>query len=336
MQRDKSWLHQLTPRHVSEIDAVVEHLRRNRRTLETVTGADFAFPTLGVFLRRFLWHDIGDRGFGVVRGLPVERYSAAEAGMVFWGLGTHMGTPVSQSPLGERLGDVRSTGADLSDLNARGYQTSAELAFHNDPGDVVGLLCLKKAKLGGLSSLVSAISVYNTVLAERPDCLGLFERGFEYNRRDQEARFLQPISHRIPVFADEDGDLSMRYVRQLIDTARVKLGAPLPDAEREALDFLDSVARRSDLVVSLMLEPGDMEFANNYTVLHSRTRYEDHADPAQWRHLNRLWLKIPGFRKLDLVQIELDRASGWSRRDGVLPANAPMPIRQTETDHAIP
>jgi hypothetical protein len=287
MQRDTSWVHLLTPRHIAEIDAVVEGLRRHRRTLETVTPEDFAFPTLGVFLRRFLWHDLGDRGFGIIRGLPLERYSAAEACMVYWGMGTHLGIGVSQSPKGERLGDVRSTGADLSDLNARGYQTSAELSFHNDPGDVVGLLCLKKAREGGLSSLVSATTIYNTVLAERPDLLPLLARGFEYNRRGQEARFLQPISDRIPIYTNVDGDLSMRYVRQLIETARVKMDMPLQEDEREALDYLDSVTRRPELVLSMMLEPGDMEFANNYTTLHSRTRYEDHADPTQWRHLQR-------------------------------------------------
>lgn len=61
-----------------------------------------------------------------------------------------------------------------------------------------------------------------------------------------------------------------------------------------------------------------MQFANNDTVLHSRNGYEDHEDPAKWRHLFRLWLKVPGFRKFDQALIEHEPWSGWSRRKGIL------------------
>jgi hypothetical protein len=48
----------------------------------------------------------------------------------------------------------------------------------------------------------------------------------------------------------------------------------------------------------MMLEPGDLQFANNYAVLHSRTAFEDDPDPARHRKMLRLWLKMPNARAL--------------------------------------
>ena len=38
------------------------------------------------------------------------------------------------------------------------------------------------------------------------------------------------------------------------------------------------------------LQPGDMQFVNNYHVLHARTAYEDDRETGEIRHLKRLWL----------------------------------------------
>lgn len=322
---EESWVQHLTPRDLDEIDAVVAGLRRNGRRLETVTRADFPFPTFGVFLRRFLWRDVAERGFGLIRGLPRDRYDDAELGMLFWGIGTHLGVGVSQNAEGHRLGHVRSQDKDYDGLNVRGYQTSALLPYHCDPSDVVGLLCLRQSKEGGHSSLVSGTALYNTVLRERPDYLALLYRGFVYDRRGEETAFQKPISDPVPVFRHVDGELSVRYVRKSIETGRAKLDQPFSAHELEVLDYLDSVLVRPGVALNMVLREGDMQFVNNYTVLHSRTGYVDHDDPDRKRHLLRLWLKIPGFRKLDPELIEYDPASGWSRREGILPHDAPMP-----------
>ena len=38
------------------------------------------------------------------------------------------------------------------------------------------------------------------------------------------------------------------------------------------------------------LQPGEMQFINNYHVLHGRTAYEDDVAHGYKRHLKRLWL----------------------------------------------
>ena len=94
------------------------------------------------------------------------------------------------------------------------------------------------------------------------------------------------------------------------------------------LDYMEALSQRESLVYSMMLEPGDMQFCNNYTVLHSRTAYEEDAEHP--RHLMRLWIKVPGIRSLAPDLIEYDPASGWSRREGIPARDAPMPKDQPD------
>ncbi|MAI44317.1 MAG: hypothetical protein CBC34_000165 [Hyphomicrobiaceae bacterium TMED74] len=67
------------------------------------------------------------------------------------------------------LGHVTDLGLDYSKLNVRGYQTSERLPYHTDYSDVVGLLCIRAAKSGGLSSIASSVSIYNELVDKHPD-----------------------------------------------------------------------------------------------------------------------------------------------------------------------
>lgn len=310
---------------IADLDAALAGLRANRRTLETVGPGDFPFPRLGPWLRRFVRVPLAEGiGFGMIRGFPLERCDDDEAGMLFWGMGTHMGLPVSQNAMGHRLGHVFDQGKNYEALDVRGYQTSHRLNYHTDSSDLVGLMCLRRAKAGGLSSVACAHAVFNTLLAEAPQHLPVLFRGFEYDRRGEAAPFQAEISARRPVFSIRDGQLSCGYVRQPIKTARIKTGVPFTDAERAALDAFDEAASRPQNTFSVMLEPGDVQFCNNHLVLHSRTAYEDWPEPGRERHMLRLWLKVEGIRALDEAQIDLDAATGWSRREGILPRGMTM------------
>lgn len=325
VEGDDAWRFDLAPRWIAEIDDGVRNLRRLGRTLDTMTRDDFPLPTLAVELNRRIRGEVATGlGFCVMRGLPVARYSDDEVGMIVWGLGQHLGDGVSQNARGDKLGHVFDQGKDYEALNVRGYQTSHELKFHTDSGDVLGLMCLRRAREGGLSSLSSATAVFNLMLRDHPEQLRMLFRGFEFDRRGEETPFQSAVSGRLPIFADVDGDLSLRYVRQAIKTARPKLGVPFSPEELAALDCFDALAAREDVRLSMMLEPGDMQWVNNYTILHSRTEYVDWDEPGRRRHMLRLWLKIHGFRKLDPVQMDVDASSGWSRRDGILPSGWTM------------
>ena len=105
------------------------------------------------------------RGFLVLRGLPVERYSDDDVGLIFWGMGRYMGAPLYQNPQGDLLGHVYDHGRTYGNIDVRGYETNAYLPYHTDAGDMVGLLCLRRGLEGGLSSIVSSVTVHNEILA---------------------------------------------------------------------------------------------------------------------------------------------------------------------------
>jgi alpha-ketoglutarate-dependent taurine dioxygenase len=62
-------------------------------------------------------------------------------------------------------------------------------------------------------------------------------------------------------------------------------------AAREALKWLRDQADSGRYSVLMDFRPGDMQFVNNYHVLHGRTPYSDDRTVGKVRHLKRLWLE---------------------------------------------
>jgi hypothetical protein len=238
--------------------------------------------------------------------LPVGRYSDDEIATVYYGLGLHLGVPVRQNPKGELLGHVMAVG-DATLKTTRVYETNLYLPYHSDPSDVVGLLCVRKARSGGLSSLVSVAAVYNEILAHFPEFLGIYYRPMYF------AHLCEPQPSLSPIFSHNEGKLSCRYLRQYLELGHEIRNVPLSRVEIEALDVFDSIIQRPDIRLDMMLEPGDLQFANNYAVLHSRTEFQDDPDPALRRRMLRLWLKMPNARRL---APEFPGRNGFPASDG--------------------
>ncbi len=304
----RDWIVALGPEALAELEAAAELVRRRGLALDGATREDFHLPLVGALLA-----DIGrelatGRGFVLLRGLPTDRYSEDEIGTLFWGMGTHLGVCVSQSMAGDRLGHVRDLGrAD------RYYTIGGALEFHMDPVDVVGLLCLRAAKSGGESRIVSAIAVRDAVAAERPDLWPILARGWHYSRRAQDPGGGQLYTpHRVPVFAEGAMGPECYFLPQPVRKAAAD-GAEFTDRDREAMEAVAAVANRPELHLDMTFREGDIQFLNNRTVLHARTDYEDDPDPALHRHLLRLWLMMPDWpeRPMTMRQYsESDRAGG--------------------------
>src|SRR5580700_6663349 len=295
---DSSWIVTLTPRHLEEIATAVTSAKARGLGVGTLTREDFPLPTLAPQLKAWLEEVNTGRGFNVVRGLNVADYSDEEVFLIFWGMGLHLGKAVTQNPKGDVLGHVFDHGRTYGNLDVRGYETSAHLPFHTDSGDVVGLLCLRPGKSGGLSSVVSAVTIHNEILKRHPEYLPPLYRGFHYIRREAALTDDPVTPHRVPVFGARDGFVSARLIRNQINAACEKTGSPLAPLEREALDFLDSLAYDPDIHLDMDLQVGDMQLCNNYTILHSRTGFEDFPEPERRRHMIRLWLTFRERRPL--------------------------------------
>jgi hypothetical protein len=294
--RDRSWIHHLTAAHLDELDAALRSVVARGLQLEHTARADFPLPTLGPKLASLLEELRSGLGFFVLRGLPRGRYSEDEAALIYWGIGAHLGTAVRQNPAGDLLGHVRDLGKKWGELGVRGYETSGQLLFHTDFSDLVGLLSLSQARTGGLSRIASAVTVHNELARSHPEHLALLYRGFRYIKREA-VESESPVTGYVPVFAQLNGVLSCRLVRERIEAAARRIKEPLAPEETAALDCLGAVASSESVPLAMDLQPGDMQFLNNYTIFHSRTAYTDGECAAEKRHLLRLWLTLHGERR---------------------------------------
>jgi len=181
------------------------------------------------------------------------------------------------------------------------YQTNERQTYHTDSCDVVALLCLKTAKSGGLSTLVSSTTIFNEMRKRRPDLLALLFEPLATDRRGEVPSGMKPWFE-IPVFSWHAGHLTAIYQRQYIDSAQRLDGAPrLSPAKIEALNLFDDLANEPALNLHMEFRPGDMQFVHNHTLLHDRTGFEDWPEHDNRRHLLRLWLAVPGARPLPPV-----------------------------------
>jgi hypothetical protein len=268
-------------------------------------------------LRRILDDVLNGRGFVLLRGLPVERWSKQQSATAFFGLGSHLGNARSQNAQGHVLGHVRDLGMSSSDPNVRIYQTNERQGYHTDSSDIVGLLCLRTAKSGGYSSLVSSITLYNEMRCRRPDLIALLFEPIATDRRGEIPEGQKPYFE-IPVFSWHSGLLSAIYQRKYIDSARRYVGTPLTPQQSEALDLFDALCDDPELFMSMEFRPGDVQFVHNHTLLHDRTAFEDWPEPERKRHLFRLWLAPPEARPLPPVFAQRYGAITPGDRGGVI------------------
>ena len=296
------WLMTLSAADVAEVESATRALAAREADIAAIKAADFPLPTLGPRLKARVRDEVlQGRGFLMVRGLPVERWSIRESATAFYGLGSHLGSARSQNGKGHVLGHVKDLGLDVHDPNVRIYQTSERQTYHTDSCDIVGLLCLKTAKSGGLSALVSSTTIFNEMRRRRPDLLELLFQPVATDRRGEVPAGQKPWFE-IPVFNWHDGFLSAIYQRQYIDSAQRFPEAPrLSPQQVEALDLFDALANDPALNIFIGFQPGDVQLVHNHTLLHDRTGFENWPEPERHRHLLRLWLAADGARPLPPV-----------------------------------
>ncbi|MBX7201246.1 MAG: TauD/TfdA family dioxygenase, partial [Rhodospirillaceae bacterium] len=278
-KRPAEWTYILSPAEVAEIETCLRSVQG--RDIAALTRTDFPLPTLGPVLDRLRDEILNGRGFVLIRGLPVEGRPIAESAAMYWGIGTHLGNARSQNAKGHVLGHVRDLGLHSSDPRVRIYQTTERQNFHTDSCDIVGLLCLKTAKAGGLSSITSSMSVYNRMAQERPDLLERLFIPFATDRRGEVPAGKNPWFD-IPVYNDYQGHLSAIYAPHYVRSSqRFPEARRLTPQDLEALAMFDRLAEDATLRLDMALRPGDMQFVHNHTILHDRTAFEDWPEPER-------------------------------------------------------
>jgi len=314
LQVDGSWVTTVSAAQAAELSAAVAAVRARGLRAAEFGKDDFPLPAFGAVLARAQRDLEHGRGCVLLRHLPVTG-DVEDAARLMWGLGLHLGRALRQHERvnvgrfrDELLAHIVDQGLDYNAPNVHGSATSAEQMPHTDPADVVGLLCVRKAESGGVSRIASATAIYHELLATRPDLVRVLEVGYAHDlRRLESASGEGPLTpKRIPVYSEHEGRLACVFNSKTVLAAERKTGVPLTAPEREALDAVCALALDPRFQLEMELQPGDAQFLNNYTILHSRTAWKD-RDPATGRLMLRLWLKVPNARALSPVM-----AAGYS------------------------
>ena len=311
----------LKPYHLTTIDKALAKSNRIGVPIDEIDPSTFDLRDIGNDIKFINETLIRGTGIVILRGLPVDSYSLPDLEKLYWGLGSHFGLAVSQSVMGDRVGHV--TDISGKDPNERAYRNSLAVPPHTDLADIVGMLSIRKAAKGGLSTYSSVLAIHNEIFREHPEYLPILYRGYRMHRFGEQSPgepSVTPVP--IPVLSNQDGYISARIVPEYIDMAEVELGEPLPPIQRAALDYFLELAERPDLCLSVMLEPGEISLINNYFILHSRTAFYDHLNSNQRRLLLRLWLVSnerrpvpPDFPRVEDSGIlrQIDRKSSYFR-----------------------
>jgi hypothetical protein len=295
-----SWTYRISDRDTDELMDGVREVRRRRVPIVEIAREHFpltAFADTLADVRREL---LDGRGIVMLQNFPVDRFDREEVAIAYLGLGSYLGKTMSQNKQGHILGHVKDLGGDYADPHTRGYLTNAEMRFHTDACDYVGLLCLHASKSGGASRIASSVTVYNRILAKRPDLARVLSEDF-YRSNSGETNPGAPAFFTQPIFSFTEGYFSATGAGAVIDKAQDLPGVPkFTAAQKEAIDLYRATAEESALDIDF--RPGDIQFLNNFVMLHTRRAFEDWADPARKRHLLRLWLSDPAGRPIPIEQ----------------------------------
>lgn len=321
---NRNWAFRLQPGELAELEQACALVQKHDLAFPEISKDGFPLPTLGKRLAQLRQELRAGCGFALIKGIDLEKYSELEARRIFLGISAHLGISVSQSFRGDYLGDVMNYGEAG---NERPYRRGGHLEMHRDPCDIVGLLCYRQAKSGGLSRVASAAAVWNIFLAERQDLLEPLLEGFRlYITKDDRTGDSPVTALRIPVFTtDPDALLHCTYIAELAEAGVDKGGESWAPKAKEALSFFNEVTQREGVYLDMNIERGDIQFLNNRTTVHGRTDYQDWPEMDRRRLMFRVWLMCPDWPQPAtsvnrLLFGKTDRANGGVGRRAAVPA----------------
>lgn len=295
IQHNDNWIHYLSNAAILDLDRALQHVKKNDLAIP-FKREDFPLSVMANELREIVNNVRNGVGFSIIRGIPRDSYTNEECELIYWGIGIHVGKPVSQNDRGHLLGHVIDEGRDKEDPTARNYQTARRMDFHCDllPVDILGLFCLHQAKSGGASHLISSMTIHNVLLEEHPELLDVLYQPFYMDWRGEEPEGEKPWFS-IPLFSERDGYISSRFTSRNYCESCSRFGKKyqLTDIQSKALDTVQEIANRPELRVSMRMENGDIQLVNNHVTLHARDAYEEYEEVDRRRHLLRMWIGLP-------------------------------------------
>lgn len=284
---------------LDEISAAIEILRKNPLDTRLLSPTDYPLDACRAFMRQVEQLLANDLGVVVLDRLPIDRYSKDEMTAVYWLLSSMIARPVAQAYDGRVLYDVLDTGKS-TDTRVRADITGAELYWHSDygfnfPPPYIGLLVLRTAREGGVSSAASMLIAHNLLQQRAPHLLRRLYQPFYSNRQGEHPEG-DPVTHFYPVFEYDGTTVRARFNKRLLYKGYELMGERLDELGAEALEAMHNLMSEPEHHFSFTLEPGQIQYMNNFSIAHRRTKYHDYDDPDQKRHLVRIFLRNEGRR----------------------------------------
>ena len=278
---------------MNEITAMVEHMDEHRLPVLLRAPDHFEMPHLrGAMARVKSLLDTAP-GLAVIDGLPLDDLDDENATAIFWVLGHLVDRPVAQKWDGTFLYDVRDTALEYG-YGVRGSFTNVTLTFHIDnafgraPPDFVGLLCRRPAFTGGTSRFAGLSSLHQRMLQAHPRLLARLYRPMLWDRQAEHAADAPKVA-RAPMFSVDGGRLRARVNLDLVRKGYQIAGQNIDNETADALDAFGDLASDSAHWIELPVQRGHCQFLNNRNLVHYRSGFTDHEDPALKRHLIRTW-----------------------------------------------
>ncbi|KZF23907.1 TfdA family taurine catabolism dioxygenase TauD [Xylona heveae TC161] len=332
------WNYQLTAEDLDEINNALRHFKLLNKPMGELSPDTFPLPKLHAVLREISNEVHNGRGFKVIRGLPVDSYTREENVIIYAGLSSHV-APIrgrqdnkwQGRPADVLVAHVKDLSQSSNSKDIPGPVVTADKqVFHTDAGDVIALFCLSESESGGESYLASTCHVYNVLAATRPDLIKTLSEPWPFDdfapAGDQYK--LRPLLYYQPATDADPERLIIQYSRRnltgYMDCKRSANIPPLTEAQAEALDAVHFTAERE--AISLDFHKGDIQFANNLSILHARGAFTDSKlMPVCRRHLLRLWLRDPEYEWTKALHLKerFDRVyAGVTVENSVFPLEA--------------
>ena len=278
----------LTETELAAFEAMLKSV--DGKPVLAIAPSDFSDPHLSD-LARHCRHELSvGRGAVILTGLDPDRFGFDGYQRLYWYLGQLIGKPVLQSEKGDLLGFVRQ---EKDNPFNRGYISNFEIGFHTDYHELLSLASVQAASEGGESGLCSSLAVHNIMVDERPDLLAVLYEGWLdglyafYNLQPPEDGWWEK---RVPIVAEQDGVFSVHCLgTHFAEYVARDRGLTVPPELDEAIRVFQAIAARPGIGARFVLQPGEMMFWQNWTVLHARTAFTN--APGHERMLMRLWME---------------------------------------------
>jgi alpha-ketoglutarate-dependent taurine dioxygenase len=299
----EDWLVSFPQACVAELDAVVQFFRHSPQPVTHLTTASFALTACASVMAHVRAHLYSHVGFAVVDRVPVERYSVTENQAIGWLLASLLGHMVAQKWDGTLLYDVEDSGRPLGH-GVRRSVTNLAQPFHTDggwlwmPPSAIGLFCLQPAPQGGLSRLVSLVTVHNELRRRHPDLLARLYGPFWWDRQAEHAPDDVWVS-RHPIYQYDGHTLMARYYEDYICNGSRLANEELDTASTAALAAMRAILDTPENWVEFRIEQGQLQYINNRQFAHARTAFGDTPGVRSQRHMLRLWNRDEGTGHLE-------------------------------------